>query len=146
MRAPSESPWKSQVVTAAVSFTRTLSSCPSVLPPQLLPCPLEPGVPGDGAARFWGELPRGDRVPGRFSLCRRLPADRAPPAHGDGAQSARPPPPVPPVPAGLEQLRSQLAGAGEGNVLVGGAGSTAPREGEAAGLGCGFGGWPGTEV
>lgn len=108
-------------MTPAVSFTRTLSSCPSVLLPHLLlPCPLEPGVPGDGAAGFWGELPTGDRGPDRFSLCRRLPADRAPPADGDGAQPARPAPPVPALPAGLEQLRSQLAGAGEGNVLVGG--------------------------
>lgn len=109
------------MVTPAVSFTRTLSSCPSVLLPHLLlPCPLEPGVPGDGAAGFWGELPTGDRGPDRFSLCRRLPADLAPPADGDGAQPARPAPPVPALPAGLEQLRSQLAGAGEGNVLVGG--------------------------
>ena len=82
----------------------------------------------------------GDRGPGCLSLCRCLPTDCPAEADGGDARPARPAPAVSALPPRLQQLRSQLARAGEGNGNVVGEWCGGSQKEKTAGLGSGFGG------
>jgi len=115
--------WREDMAGQGTEFITLEEPCPSqgrCLSSSVPPALPSGAVRGVGTTRPRGGLPAGDGGPGRLSLCRRLPPDRPAEADGGDARPGRPAPPVPALPPGLQQLRSQLARAGEGNDNVAG--------------------------